>query len=75
MLEPTRDETRRLRSELLRAREDLEQERAKVAYLMREIAGLRKRIPDTVSQAAAPGSGAGATDPLMRFFEAIRPPA
>ena len=60
------------RAELLRAREDLEQEREKVAYLTGEIAELRKRIPTTRRQAAAPG-GARAVDPLERLFAAIRP--
>jgi hypothetical protein len=67
-------ENRRLRAELLRARENLEQERAKVAYLTGEITGLRKRIPTTQRQAAAPGTrGPDAKDPLERLFAAIRP--
>ncbi|HEV8143146.1 MAG TPA: hypothetical protein VGQ77_09815 [Methylomirabilota bacterium] len=65
-------DTRRLRAELLRAREDLEQEREKVAYLTGEIAELRKRVPTTQRRAAAPG-GARAVDPLERFMEALRP--
>jgi hypothetical protein len=63
-----------LRSELLRAREDLEQEREKVAYLTGEIAALRKRLPTTRRQAAAPTVGASRpTDPLERFMEALQP--
>ena len=73
--QPNAAENRRLRADLLRAREDLTQEREKVAYLTGEIAALRKRIPDTVRQAAAPGeSRQRASDPLERFFAALRPP-
>jgi uncharacterized protein YlxW (UPF0749 family) len=56
------------RAELLRAREDLEQEREKVAYLTAEIAELRKRIPTIQRQAAAPTvSVSHPTDPLERL--------
>jgi chromosome segregation ATPase len=67
-------ETRRLRAELLRAREDLEQEREKVAYLTGEIAELRRRVPTIRRQAAAPIVGTSRpTDPLERLFAALRP--
>jgi hypothetical protein len=65
-------DTRRLRAELLRARETLEQEREKVAYLTGEVAEVRKRLPTTRRQAAAPGSERP-QDPLERLFAAIRP--
>ena len=64
-------ENRRLRSELLRAQEDLESCRDRLRYATGEIATLRKRIPSTVTQAAAPGT-ARAEDPLLRLFAAIR---
>lgn len=67
------DEVRRLRAELLRAQEDLELTRERLRYAAGEIAALRKRIPTTVTQAAAPGTGYREKDPLERFMEAIRP--
>ena len=69
------DDNRRLRAEFLRAREDLALTRERLAYTLHQVADLRKRIPGTVTQAAAPGGTAveRPTDPLERLFAAIRP--
>jgi NADH dehydrogenase FAD-containing subunit len=65
---------RRLRDENLRLREDLQHARERLRYALGDVAALRKRIPSTATQAAAPGSGATReSDPLERLFEAIRP--
>ena len=53
-LERLQDEIRHLRAELLRAREDLKHERARLAYVLSEIAELRKKVPTTQPQAAVP---------------------
>ena len=75
MTEPhdVRDENRRLRAELLRAREDLAHERERLGYALHQVAALRARIPGRVKQAAVPGAGSRDTDPLERFMAAIRP--
>ena len=68
-------EIRRLRAEVLRAQEDRDQARERLAYALRQVAELGRRIRTTVQQAAAPGSGTTReTDPLVRFMEALRPP-
>ena len=46
------EETRRLRAELLRAREDLQHTQERLAYALHQVAELRKRIPGTVTQTA-----------------------
>jgi hypothetical protein len=45
---------RRLRAELQRAKEDIEQLRAQLGHATLEIAELRKKIPGKLTQAAAP---------------------
>jgi hypothetical protein len=45
---------RRLRAELQRAKEDIEQLRAQLGHANLEIAELRKKIPGKLNQAAAP---------------------
>jgi hypothetical protein len=73
-VERLKEENRRLRAEMLRAHEDLEQERGKVAYLTGEIAELRKGLPRTQPRAAAPAARPDrTTDSLERLFAAIAP--
>lgn len=60
-----REENRRLRAELRRAREDLAHERERLAYALHQVAELRRLLPATQRQAAAPiVRAARATDPL-----------
>ena len=63
-------ENRRLRRELARSREDLAHTRERLGYALSHVAELRRRVPDTVRQAAAPGTSR-ASDPLERLFAAI----
>ena len=63
---------RRLRDENLRLREDLQIAHERLRYALGEVAALRRRMPSTVTQAAAPGVRRE-SDPLVRLFEAIRP--
>jgi hypothetical protein len=73
-VERLKEENRRLRAEMLRAHEDLEQERGKVAYLTGEIAELRKGLPRTQPRAVAPAARPDrTTDSLERLFAAIAP--
>ena len=51
-----REENRRLRVELLRAQEDRDQARERLAYALRQVAELGRRVPTTQVQAAAPGA-------------------
>ena len=73
MADRLQDENRRLSAELLRAREDLEHTQERLAYALGQVAELRKRIPGTDTQAAAPGGSQVELeqDPLERLFEAI----
>ena len=69
-----RDENRRLRAEADRERGDADVARERLAYALAHAAELRRRLPETVSQAAAPGSGAESVgDLLVRPFGALRP--
>jgi hypothetical protein len=73
-VERLKEENRRLRAEMLRAHEDLEQERGKVAYLTGEIAGAAEGLPRTQPRAAAPAAPPDrTTDSLERLFAAIAP--
>jgi len=50
-------ENRRLRAESVKAREDLALCQERLAYVLVELTELRKKIPTTQIQAAAPVSG------------------
>ena len=64
---------RRLRDGNLRLREDLQIARERLRYALGEGAALRRRMPSTVTQAAAPGA-VRESDPLVRLFAALRQP-
>ena len=74
-LKPLHAENRRLRAEAERAREDLEHARERLGYALHQVAELRRRVPDTVTQTAAPGNDPTpkGEDPGVRFFAALRP--
>src|SRR5262249_24161741 len=63
---------RRLKSENLRLREDVEVLRERLAYVLSEVATLRRRVADPVQRTAAPGA-TKTSDPLVRLFEALKP--
>jgi hypothetical protein len=73
-IERLQAENRRLRAQAERAREDLELLGERLGYALHQVAELRRRVPDTVTQAAAPGSEIPprGEDPLVRFFDALR---
>jgi regulator of replication initiation timing len=73
-LEHLQADLRRLRAENAGLREELENVKARLGYALHQAVELRARIPSTVTQAAAPGSGIRREkDPLARFMEALRP--
>ena len=55
-LERLQTEFRHLPAELLRAQEDRDQTRERLAYALRQVAELGRRVPTTQVQAAAPGA-------------------
>ena len=69
MTDPDRLQTdnRRLRAENAGLREELDNVKARLGYALHQAVELRKRIPSTMTQAAAPGgTRPRATDPLER---------